>query len=225
MEEKVWKDILCRLKEIEDILKRYSPDEPRDARGRWTELYGGGKSRAEMMKEAIKTGGGFTVEYYTMRPLKSGYSVGAYPELSTSFPAEELNEGAVREWLNKNKKTLRSDPHIKVGGWLDETTGKIWLDVVKVYPRKADKAAAVKKGKEKNQISIADLWAITRGDWDHALIECGGTGEAPKKGGGMGKKKAGKKSTLMFFDADTTAAAIVDAFKKRIESAAKKTKK
>jgi hypothetical protein len=54
-------------------------------------------------------------------------------------------------------------------------------------------------GRRANQISIANLGAIHAGDWDHAFIDTGGTGQALK----VSKAVSGK--VLALFDHDATA--------------------
>jgi hypothetical protein len=91
-----------------------------------------------------------------------------------------------------------------VGGWHDKETDTVWLDLVRVYA--ADQRdLAVRMGKRKNQIAIADLGAIAKGQWDQAIIPTGGTGAAVSK-------QVGQRPRWVLFDLDTRAADIVAAF-------------
>ena len=119
---------------------------------------------------------GFTYDRHGNTPIK-GYSVGVFPEKSAKFPADSVTEAQVDGWLADNKLTAFSTGHM-VGGWIDH--GKLYLDIVKIFPPN-QKDAAVAAGKEHNQIAIADMAAIHQGDWHHAFIKTGGTGEMKKQ--------------------------------------------
>lgn len=136
------------------------------------------KSMGEQMISAIKTGG-FTMTAKG-KALMDGYSVGEFPERSLSCGSGALRKQMVEMWLKKNKDLLSSGQY-HVGGW-DDTKGKskkYWLDIVRVYPSTSSgKMKAVASGVKKNQVGIANLNAIAKGDWDNAIINTHGTGAA-----------------------------------------------
>jgi hypothetical protein len=76
----------------------------------------------------------------------------------------------------------------------------VWLEVVKVYPPSM-KDLAVKMGKEHGQTAVADLAAISRGDWDHALIPIGEAAEDTIKYQKL--SKGDHQPVFMLFDPDT----------------------
>lgn len=122
------------------------------------------------MLAAAKTSG-FTYDQYGNTPIE-GFSVGVFPEKTGIFPAETATADQVDQWLTENKASAFSTGHM-VGGWMDE--GKLWLDIVKIFPPD-QKEAAVAAGKQHNQKAIADLAAVHREDWANAFIQTGGTG-------------------------------------------------
>lgn len=135
-----------------------------------------GSSVATRMLNAVKNGG-FTYDPAGKVP-REGFSVGVHPEQSITLPdAAKVSKQDVTDWMSKNTRLL-SQPGNMLGGWVDN--GKLYLDIVKVFPPN-QKEAALAAGKEHNQISIADLAAINKGDWDHAILPTGGTGELPVK--------------------------------------------
>ena len=154
----------------------------RDKNGKFANKYGNVKEGrlASAMVRAVKTSGGFTLDDRTGRGVPDGYSVGVFPQYSGVFDVKQFSKGAAKKWLAQHRKLIKDD-RIMVGGWHDTDTGKVWLDLVRVYP-KNQKDIALGVGRKRNQIAIADLGAISRGDWDNAIINTGGTGVA-KRGG------------------------------------------
>jgi hypothetical protein len=184
----------------------YNPDEPRDDHGRWTDGGGGGDSPATSATRAAAAGysdgreappgestvsawgdavkglsepdGGFTVDPTTGQTVTSGIAVGGFAKSSIT-PAAQFFEGdtgrqTISGFIGANADRL-SDPAYKLGGWHDPESGNVFLDVVKVFPL-GQRDAAVAAGRANNEISVADLGAISKGDWDHAIINTGGTG-------------------------------------------------
>jgi hypothetical protein len=160
---------------------------------------------AERMLEKAKLGG-FTVDFLTEKPIESGLSVGEYPSRSGVFDEKDINPQDIQLWLLGNKEILAKEPDkLKVGGWLDG--GKVWLDIVRIYDP-SEREKAIQSGRDHNQICIADLDAIKRGDWDHAFIDTKGTGASKAASGGS------KSGTYFMLDANATAQQIMDAIKK-----------
>jgi hypothetical protein len=86
-----------------------------------------------------------------------------------------------------------------IAGWVDN--GKVWLEVVKVYPRSM-RNLAIGMGRKLNQIWVADLGAIQRGDFEHAFIQTCGTGKFEK----VTFRKLGKgdsRPVFLLFDSGT----------------------
>jgi hypothetical protein len=132
----------------------------------------------------VKLGAGFTVDAHTATDVTKGFSVALFPARSAVLDGSKLTsakmEKEIGKWIEKNKGLLEdSRNRIKIGGWVDPKTGKVWLDAVRVYGE-GHAAMAAKMGRMSNQIEIANLGAIHRGDWDHAFVNTGGTGERVK---------------------------------------------
>jgi hypothetical protein len=145
-----------------------------DDRGKFASA--SGSSVGQRMMDAIPNGG-FTYDPSGKIPT-SGFAVGVYPDKSTTIPLEEVTKQKVSDWMAQNTSLLSVRGNM-LGGWTDN--GKLYLDIVKVYPMN-QKDEALAAGKEHNQISIADLAAIHRGDWSEAIINTGGTGVQKSEG-------------------------------------------
>lgn len=165
--------------------------------GRWTPE-GIPAMLPKRMVQAIK-GGGFTFSNRTGQTVADGYAVAPWPERTAKF--DRLTKRGAAKFLWDNARLLRHEG-IVVGGWKDDN-GTVWLDLVKVYPR-SQRDIALAVGRKRNQVSIADLGAIAKGDWDHAILPTGGTGEA------LGK--AVRRATFILFPPTVTAAELVAAF-------------
>ena len=81
---------------------------------------------------------------------------------------------SVAAHFEKNLEKFGKADHF--GTWVEDIDGvpHIWAEPTNVI---MDRAEAVKLGVERNQKAIADLAAITRGDWDNAFIVTRGTGD------------------------------------------------
>lgn len=193
-------------------LLKFNPNHDK-ANGRFSSGNGVGSTTSsdnklvDRMAQAIKDSGGFTIDYKTRDDIKDGISVGVFPAHSLVIAQADLTVAKVGEWLKENKPKL-TDNRIKIGGWVDN--GTVYLDLVRVYSP-SDKDIAIEIGKKKNQIAIADLAAISRGDFDHAFINTGGTGVA---------SKSGSKPKLVLFDNDVSAEEIVRALGGKTEKMA-----
>lgn len=182
---------------------------PRAADGTFVETTGGATAAAvanvtafaQRMTEAVATNGGFTFENRTGNVAVHGIAVAPFPELSGVFDAKTFTTADAAGWIEQHRRLLRhADLH--VGGWRDDSSGKVYLDIVRIYePRDRDIALAV--GRRRNQISVADLDAISRGDWDHAIIPTGGTGTAVVGKAGRARGK------FILFPASVTAEELV----------------
>lgn len=68
-----------------------------------------------------------------------------------------------------------------IGAWIDKDSSDgidyLYLDITEVFDKKTlSREKAVELGKKRNQLSVADLDAITAEDWDNAFVESGGDG-------------------------------------------------
>lgn len=129
-----------------------------------------GSSVATRMLAAVASGG-FTYDPSGKVPT-AGYSVGVYPQQSLTIPVGQVSKATVTDWMKSNTSLLSQSGNM-LGGWVDN--GQLYLDIVKVFPPN-QKEQAMSAGKEHNQLSIADLDAINKGDWDNAIIPTGGDG-------------------------------------------------
>ena len=123
--------------------------------------------------------GGFTVDPVTGESIVHGLSVGGQCQSSitpaTDFFADpEQGKAVIRDFIKSNADLFSQDD-IKLGGWHDPDSGNVFLDGVHIFPQ-AERDAAIAEAQANNEIAIADLDAIARGDWDHAFINTGGTG-------------------------------------------------
>lgn len=121
------------------------------------------------MTRSLEDSGGFTFNAHGGTP-KEGYAVGGY-DGKPVWDESLFSERDAGDFLRENSKLLGSGAY-HVGGWKEG--GKVYLDVVKVF---GSRRGAVKAGKRNNQIAIADLKRISAGDFDHAFIPTGGTGD------------------------------------------------
>ena len=135
---------------------------------------------AQSMEGLREPDGGFTVDPRTGEAVTSGISVGGYAPSSVT-PADDFFSGdppaglkVIGDFVRQNASKF-TDPAFHLGGWHDPASGNVFLDVTKIFP--ADqRAEALAAGAANNEISVADLDAITAGDWDHAIVSTGGTG-------------------------------------------------
>jgi hypothetical protein len=105
------------------------------------------------------------------KDVTTGFVVSERPDLSYEKPLAELSAGDIDGWLADNRETLAKAGN-NVGVWHDQSTGQVWLDVVRVYPATGKgRRDAVASGIKHNQIAIYDL------DNDDE-ITIGGTGKA-----------------------------------------------
>jgi hypothetical protein len=159
----------------------------------------------------LKPDAGFTIDARTREDVKNGFSVGVFPSRSLELDAASMSrpamKAALQKWLDDNEAKLQ-DPRVKIGGWVDPSNNHIWLDVSRVY-RQDEKDIAIAMGTRMNQKAIANLGAISSGNWGEAFINTGGTGAAVKAAM-MGK------AVLVFFDGDATAEQILDALLSKI---------
>lgn len=150
-----------------EVGKKYSPDQPRGADGRFGDTGGGDVAGAVV---AGATQGGFTVQPYRGTSPKTGYQV-AINGHTEEFPSEILQDpvklaAAIAAHLENNKSVYSKGGKLYIGGWVNTDSGKL---VLEPSERISSRAEAISAGQDRNQISI----------WDNAKgeeIKTGGTG-------------------------------------------------
>ncbi len=84
------------------------------------------------LRRLIDHEGGFTLDLPTGRRVSQGISVCSRPWRSLQFRREAWDDDLVEEWLATINVRGRRTRH--VGGWLDQRSGHVWLDLVRVVP-------------------------------------------------------------------------------------------
>lgn len=159
---------------------RYNPNQPRADDGTWTST---GAAAAPLSAPDS----GFTVGVTNLKPVTSGFAValGGTDRLvvaadafdSNGRPNEQLKR-LVRDRIDAAHATpIPEGTTLALGAWHNPADGKIEVNVTAVFP--ADQRdAALAYAQAQDQIAMANLNAITAGDWDNAIIDTGGTGGA-----------------------------------------------
>lgn len=146
--------------------KEWNPREhPRDTTGRFAETGSGALSG--MLGRLAETGG-FSWSPHSGEAPADGYMV-AMTGHTMQLPEEILDdpEAAARAivgYIKGKKSVFTGNQELYVGGWVED--GKLWLEPSERVP---DRAAAIRKGREQDQIAIYDVAA---GD----VIDTGGAG-------------------------------------------------
>jgi hypothetical protein len=81
------------------------------------------------LRRLIDRDGGFTLDLRTGRPARRGISVAASRSISWAFPCHQWSDAEVGDWL----QSVAGHPSRRrrhLGGWLDNASGTIWLDLV-----------------------------------------------------------------------------------------------
>jgi PBSX family phage portal protein len=133
------------------LVKKFSPDEARDDHGRWTD--GDGGAAHELFKK-LAASGGFTYQPVTKDSPTSGYALSILPGNEKVIAQDKVDEASIKTYLDDHKDLFEKDHSAHVGGWLDTSTGKVYLDVSVIEP---DKEKAIELAKANNQEGIYDL--------------------------------------------------------------------
>lgn len=148
-----------------------------DALKKRQQLLGDQNRMAQLVEDTINNGGA-TVTFTGDVP-KTGYST-AIRGATYKFPVDKARSNP-EEFLDDLSKHF--EKHLEqfgnashFGTWVEDIDGvpHIWADPTNVI---LDKAQATKLGIERNQMAVADLEAIARGDFDNAFIDTKGTGD------------------------------------------------
>lgn len=114
-------------------------------------------SKAARIARITRKQGGATISLHGMKSAKSGYAVAARPKSRAVFPATSAGTKQIAKWLKDNAAVLRQ-PGMHVGTWYDKKTGKLWLDVSKVYPNTPKgRALALRTAGRNKEIAIFHL--------------------------------------------------------------------
>lgn len=131
----------------------------------------GGSAKGAKVISKTKDDGGATLNpRANLRAVTSGYSVSEHPEASFVKDIDSITAADVDSWMAEHR-TLLAKKGNHVGAWHDTDTGKVWLDVVSVYPNtSAGRQKALASARVHNQIAIFHLDTFDE-------IPTGGTGE------------------------------------------------
>lgn len=138
----------------------------------------GDEARIAQIIEDTVANGGATVAFTGDVP-QNGFSV-AVRGATHKFSVEEARNNpqawidSVADHFEKNLEKFGTADHF--GTWVEEIDGvpHIWAEPTNVI---VDRATAVKLGFERNQVAVANLNAISKGEWDSAFVNTKGTGD------------------------------------------------
>lgn len=109
----------------------------------------------EKALESIRTTGGFSIHPITTESPTTGYMVSVVPESETILDSYEgVTEEAIAKFFEQNKKQFDGRPTLHLGGWVDNSTGKVYLDLSEKFD---DLDAAIDSAESTNQLAIWDL--------------------------------------------------------------------
>ena len=136
------------------------------------------ESRVAKLIEDTIANGGATVSFTGDVPT-AGFSV-AIRGATHTFSVDDARSNpqawidSVAAHFEKNLEKFGQADHF--GTWVEDIDGvpHIWAEPTNVI---VDKAKAARLGLERNQVGVADLAAIKKGDWDNAIIDTKGTGD------------------------------------------------
>ena len=154
---------------INGIKAGFDPNQARDESGKWTS--GGAWHKIDIKEQVAshKKYGGSTFDPMTGESLAGSKGLGSvalFKERSVILDVD-LTEEILAKYIEDNKDLLSlSDGRYSVGTWYGGNPKQLWLDVAFV----TDIQAAIKLGKEKNQVAIFDLENLED-------IDTGGTGK------------------------------------------------
>ena len=119
-----------------------------------------GPSKAKVPKsflaQIIQAGkdGGFTADLRSDQFKATGFAV-ARPGQGEHFKVDAPDvEERLDAYIDKHWDDLSTDPEVFLGGWVDNDTGEIWLDITEVTD---DPQRAYDRAKQRGEIAIADL--------------------------------------------------------------------
>lgn len=102
--------------------------------------------------DSIQRNGGITVNLQGVEP-QEGYAYSPYPELERVYPAQAFRPEHLHQYIADNAHAL-SLPGNHLGGWHDQQSGNVFLDISHVGPAHPD---TIQEAAKKNQIAVFDL--------------------------------------------------------------------
>lgn len=112
---------------------------------------------------------------FTGRPTESGltkpdtgFAVGV-PGHTLVIPPDVVSDRTktkklMQEWFDKQAKEVGDNPHLHFGGWTEDETGEVYLDLSEVYPSQSQ---AESVGSSRDEIEI---WDIANGTGDRKSV-------------------------------------------------------
>jgi hypothetical protein len=151
----------------EAVLIEFNPYHGRDGRFASKGAYAGGlanldnKTLAGKAADALEGEGGFTMSLAGTTPddgIMVSFDKGeGHSHILEPGASPEATRAAVRDWVQQQRPFIKEGGGSRyAGGWLDTSTGKVYLDVSQRFGP-GERSAAIAAGKERNQIAIFDL--------------------------------------------------------------------
>lgn len=110
---------------------------------------------AARLRSCLHADGGFTVRLPSGEPVSDGVSVCDDPASTLRFHADEWDTGRVARWIAQWEHRLAREA-VHLGGWLDQHTNHVVLDLVVVFPDHL-RERAVAHGRHHRQRAAFDL--------------------------------------------------------------------
>lgn len=132
---------------------RYRAGQPRDAKGRFSAVGGGGGGSGHLGYSALAEAGregGFSVTLHGGVP-HSGFMVSPYKNAETKIPASSFGREDVHRFRDQHEKLLRKANHY-IGAWREGDT--VYLDI---SVRAPDLASAARIARSADQEAVFDL--------------------------------------------------------------------
>jgi hypothetical protein len=106
------------------------------------------------LRELIELDGGFTIDLRSGQSVPCGISVCTRPSSSLVFPWADWDDTGVVTWLRGSARLAPATRYL--GGWLDQRTHEVWLDLVSVVAP-AFRHAAFALARTMRQHGVFDL--------------------------------------------------------------------
>jgi HK97 family phage portal protein len=121
---------------------------------------------------------GFTIDMTDGTTPTTGFQVAGVTEAIDLKTTDATEAGKqIMAYYKANKAEFDKDPNLRMGGWKDPDTGSYWVEPSETI---SDAIPAVAMGVIRNQKSVWDNVKAAAGDYDGALVQTYGTGEAGK---------------------------------------------
>lgn len=150
------------------------------------------KTDGGKLLERLRADGGFTMNPRRWTDQQHGIAVATTNIPPLVKPIKTIKSSDIEAWIKKNQVPL-AKRDTRIGAWVDESDGNVYLDVVSIFH---DRDKAVAAGKKNNQIAVFDLDTFT---------------EIPTGGDGVIKRR--RKIKLHLFQPGTSPDEILRAIK------------